>query len=248
MGTLRDSSPIMADPVALRREAGEWGYLFFRGLVAPAAVMRLRERVLPWCAKYGWLAPGYPPNDAVAQEGVEINAYGSQDAVGFLGDVLTMPEFTQLGDDPAILAVVGHLCRGPVQTRRGDVCRVFAPRSPETAAHQDRFYVRDAPDLWTVWLPLGECPRSLGGLAILRGSHHAGLMAHDGERGAPLTGGLDGDAGWATADYRCGDAVLFHGLTVHRGEPNRTANRLRLSVDYRYQPASDAGSAIEERS
>ena len=37
---------------------------------------------------------------------------------------------------------------------------------------------------------------------------------------------------------RAGDVLLFHSLCVHRGVPNTTPDRVRLSVDYRYQGIS----------
>ena len=33
-------------------------------------------------------------------------------------------------------------------------------------------------------------------------------------------------------------SLIFHSLTVHRSVPNTFKDRLRLSVDYRYQPVS----------
>ena len=33
--------------------------------------------------------------------------------------------------------------------------------------------------------------------------------------------------------------LFFNSLTVHKGLPNLSGNRLRLSVDFRYQRASD---------
>jgi hypothetical protein len=37
----------------------------------------------------------------------------------------------------------------------------------------------------------------------------------------------------------CGDILTFHSLTVHQGRDNQTEDRLRVSVDYRYQPISE---------
>lgn len=149
MLSFTDSSAIAPDAERLRRSAEESGYLFFRGLVAPAAVGALRDQVVPRCEKHGWLARG-----------------GAPDPVAFLAEVLSLPAFVALGDDPAILAVLSRIFQGPVATRCGDVCRVVSPESPESATppHQDQFYVRGAANLWTVWVPLGDCPRTLGGL------------------------------------------------------------------------------------
>jgi ectoine hydroxylase-related dioxygenase (phytanoyl-CoA dioxygenase family) len=43
---------------------------------------------------------------------------------------------------------------------------------------------------------------------------------------------------WACGDFRLGDALLFHSHTVHKALPNTDPERLRLSVDYRYQGVS----------
>ena len=43
---------------------------------------------------------------------------------------------------------------------------------------------------------------------------------------------------WHTTDYRAGDVLLFHSHLVHRALPNLTPDRMRLSVDYRYQARS----------
>ena len=53
-------------------------------------------------------------------------------------------------------------------------------------------------------------------------------------------GGIGAAVGleWAGGEFRCGDALLFQSLCVHRGTHNLTPDRVRLSVDYRYQPAS----------
>ena len=61
-----------------------------------------------------------------------------------------------------------------------------------------------------------------------------------------LTRGLGGMAmdidkvpgDWVTTDYRLGDALIFHSLTVHKALPNQSPDRFRLSVDYRFSPAS----------
>jgi hypothetical protein len=42
---------------------------------------------------------------------------------------------------------------------------------------------------------------------------------------------------WLTTDYRAGDVLIFSIFTVHASLDNRT-NRIRLSSDSRYQPAS----------
>jgi hypothetical protein len=55
--------------------------------------------------------------------------------------------------------------------------------------------------------------------------------------GGPVVGlEVPADAPWLSADLWPGDVLLFSALTVHCALPNRTADRLRVSVDYRYRP------------
>jgi ectoine hydroxylase-related dioxygenase (phytanoyl-CoA dioxygenase family) len=96
--------------------------------------------------------------------------------------------------------------------------------------------VRGSPALWTVWIPLGDCPLDLGGLAVAPGSHRHGLLPHAGEGTGQQGVDVAPEATWESADYRCGDVLAFHGLTLHRALENRTTHRLRLSADFRYEP------------
>ncbi len=48
---------------------------------------------------------------------------------------------------------------------------------------------------------------------------------------------------WLTSEYNMGDLLVFTMFTMHAGNDNQT-NRLRISTDTRYQPASDP---VDER-
>ena len=43
---------------------------------------------------------------------------------------------------------------------------------------------------------------------------------------------------WNRADYRLGDAVIFHPWVVHAGLPN-VSDQIRISVDFRYHRKGD---------
>ena len=38
-----------------------------------------------------------------------------------------------------------------------------------------------------------------------------------------------------SSPFATGDTLFFHSKTVHQGLPNHSGDRIRLSVDYRYQ-------------
>jgi ectoine hydroxylase-related dioxygenase (phytanoyl-CoA dioxygenase family) len=226
------------DTTAARRDADDYGYLFFRRLIGADQILALRRRVLENCRRAGWVSDDAACLEAFAQPGIRLGAYDER-WLSFQQRVLPLPEFVALGRHAAILGILENVFGGPVMSDRGNTCRVMSPRAPEftTPPHQDYYYVRGSTELWTVWLPLGDCPTEQGGLAVLPGSRALGLLPHAGD-GPGRQGAVIGDDGvWATGDYACGDVLMFHCLTVHRALDNLSADRLRISVDYRYQPA-----------
>jgi ectoine hydroxylase-related dioxygenase (phytanoyl-CoA dioxygenase family) len=225
------------DTTAVRRAADDCGYLFFRRLIGADQILMLRRRVLENCRRAGWVSDD-ACLEAIAPAGIRLGAYDER-WLSFQQRVLPLPEFVALGRHSAILGVLENVFRGPVVSDRGNTCRVMSPRAPEftTPPHQDYYYVKGSNELWTVWLPLGDCPTEQGGLAVLPGSRGLGVLPHAGE-GPGRQGVLIGDDSvWATSDYACGDVLMFHCLTVHRALDNLSPDRLRISVDYRYQPA-----------
>jgi hypothetical protein len=230
---------LLTDAKALRERASRTGYLFFRDLVEPAVVLQLRKKVLEICRKLGWLAEGLTLMEGVAHDGIRVGAHDEPIWPAFQCEVLVLAEFVQLGLRSEILRVLETLFQKPVLPHRGDTCRAFSPAAVDltTLPHQDHYYVRGPTDLWTVWISLGDCPIPLGGLAVLPGSHMQGLMFHAGERSGEQGVHVPKSATWLTADYFCGDVLMFNSLTVHRACPNTTCDRLRLSVDYRYEPS-----------
>ncbi len=99
----------------------------------------------------------------------------------------------------------------------------LVPRQPGNIVHKDYGVVQD---MFTSWVPLGDVPRTLGGLAIEPGSQKAVRVRY-----RPLYGL---EPGWLTTDYHAGDVLVFHCLTTHAALPNHE-NHLRLSAEYRWQ-------------
>jgi hypothetical protein len=209
--------------------ADENGYVFVRGLLDAEPVLALRRRVVAVCAGLGWL-----DGDGVAREGVRLGAYNHHWTT-LQGEMARTPELQALGSDPAVYDLMERILGGRVRGGVGAVCRVMSPTAGDltTPPHQDRNFIERENAFWTIWIPLGDCQRRLGGLAVLPRSHREGLREH----GDGHTVDVPEDAVWATADYACGDALAFHCLTVHRACPNLTRDRVRVSADFRYEPA-----------
>ena len=241
---LEDAAPLLGDAERLRELAARDGFLFVRRLVPEELVLALRGRVLRFAREIGWLDSDALAGEARALAGKRVGYYQDPDWVSLQVQVQSCAEMWALGDcvpiHRTLHAVAGrssYLCLSTANT-----CRVFSPHPDmATQPHQDAHYVRMMGDFWTVWLPLGDCPRELGPLAVLAGSHRGGLREHAGQ--GIVDGGVvvPDDTVWSTSDFCSGDAILFHPHTLHRSLPNRSGDRLRLSADFRYGFWEEAG-------
>jgi hypothetical protein len=144
------------------------------------------------------------------------------------------------GHWPEVLAVMEQVIGGEVLPHPQKIARLWFPQYIEhtTPMHQDFVHFQGSFATYTCWVPVGDCPIELGGLAVLERSHEIGkVREHHFSLGA---GGLAVDEGelegtWLSTDYAVGDALIFPSLTVHQALPNYTENRLRISLDNRYQ-------------
>jgi hypothetical protein len=227
------------------------GFLFFKGLLPRAAILNVRRQILEVCEGYGWveggdrLMDGIPTPaayDMVSECGVGVTKAAYQ-------DIYKLEDFHRLAHHPSILSLMEALCDEPVFTHPRHIARMMfpVPANAPTPPHQDHIFIQGTKTAYTCWLPAGDFPTTLGGLSVFRGSHKLGLLP---VRAALGAGGrsviLDGiEQTWALGDFEAGDALVFHSLTVHKAVPNQFPDRLRLSVDYRYQPLS---MPIEEKS
>ncbi len=240
-----DAAPHRGNPEQLRELAERDGFLFVRGLVPEDLVKALRSRVLNYASHIGWLDPHAPVEDARAAPAKRVGYYQDPDWVNLQIHVQTNSEVWAVGDCVAIHRVL-HAVEGRssyLNLSTANSCRVFSPHPDmATQPHQDAHYVRMIGEFWTVWIPLGDCPRELGPLALLAGSHRGGLREHLGQ--GIVDGGVAvaAEAMWSTTDFRCGDAILFRPHTLHCSLPNQSGDRLRLSADFRYGFWDEASS------
>ena len=230
-----DTTLLLNDPEALRQRARQDGCLFFEGLLPQSDVLDVRRQVLDVCARHGWLA-----QDNDLMEGIvhaERTVIESSDPrwKSFYCDVLKLRAFHALALHRAIIDALSVLFGEAVLPHSRNICRAMFPQTQtqmhSTPPHQDYFYIGGSDETWTAWIPLGDCPTELGSLAVARGMHEA-----QGAGGRAVDVGEE--TGWFGGDFQCGDVLFVHSLAVHQGRDNETKDRLRLSVDYRYQPQS----------
>ena len=227
---LRDSSKILGDWVALRERIAEDGYVFVRGLLDPEPVRAVGRRGLAALQAAGWTEPGGDPVSAAPA--APVRAVRMRDAFGQPGyrDIVRDPTFNRLPFTEPVASLMAQIMGPdgfcyPLKVPRVVYPTTFAPHQPGNYMHKDYNAVQD---MFTCWVPLGEIPSSLGGLAIAPGSQHSARI-----RPRPLD---TLPAGWVTTDYQPGDVLVFHCLTTHAALPNHEA-RMRFSAEYRWQLA-----------
>ena len=254
---LVDSTALLSDPQALRARADEDGYLFFRGLLPTEPVLELRRRILDVLAARGWLKESADPLAAIAD--VERCAADSPTDSAFFGigigsaaydDVQRLREFHELPHHPALINLYRTLFNGrDVLPHPRNIARVNVPGLTTvgtTPPHQDYVHVQGTTNTWTAWVPLGDCPRELGALSVLKGSHKEGVLPSKSRLGVVLEASVcESHYAWAETDFRCGDVLTFDSRTVHRALPHQATDEIRLSCDYRFQPVDEP---VEERS
>jgi hypothetical protein len=231
-----DSAALIDRPAELRARAAGDGYLLLRGLLPPAAVLAVRRDVLALAAAAGWCDEA-----GLARPGVRF-VVGQPEFDALYDRVQRLEGFHRLALHPRLLGLYRALFGEPVLAHPRNIARIMFPENNAyaTPAHQDVIYIHGTPETWTAWIPLGDCPRELGGIAVLVGSHRSGVYPTRPALGAGGRGidvaGLPFPA--AAADMDAGDVLTFHSHAIHMALPNSTRTRMRLSVDYRYQPAA----------
>lgn len=264
-GELRDSSAVANDAAALRERMAEDGYVFLRGYLERQDVEAARRDVLERLAAEGALRDDRDLMDGVLRENTAVRL--RQDRTQ-----RSEPLRRLLKDGPMI-ALFERFLDGEVRPFDFIWMRSVVP-GKGTAPHGDSVFMnRGTLNLYTAWTPLGDIDTTLGGLIVLERSHHLDeIVSTYGQRDVdtycegdpnaeayrttgkwPWNGQISDDPvalreqfglRWLTADFRMGDVLIFTMDTLHASLDNRTADRIRLSSDTRYQLAADP---VDER-
>jgi hypothetical protein len=242
---LVDSSAYRADASGLRRRLAEHGYVFVRGLLPAEDVLAAYAGVTAPLRAGGWV----DDHDRPVLPTAPVNF---REALGdpVFRRALVSRDFNRLPYLGPLRALIAEILGHPSFPYPAKVLRTVYPERPP-AVTRGRYIHHDygaagVQDMLTTWLPLMDIPVQTGGLAVQPGSH----------LGPPQRPRLlePWQRGWATADYRPGDVLIFHCLTAHAALPNHS-QALRVSGDFRWQRAGQpapeqmvlgpAGSQVE---
>ena len=104
--------------------------------------------------------------------------------------------------------------------------------------HQDWPSTRGSLNGVTIWTPLISLSNSLGPLEILKYSHLEGLLNHDSDGLVPV---IDSEilSKFVSKKMKIGDVLIFNYFTVHRSGTNLHDNKIRWSLHFRYDDATE---------
>lgn len=242
----RVSNDALDDAAEMQRRIAAEGYLFFRQLQNPDKLLSLRKEMLTVMQEGGWIAPGTDPVDGIAVLDARCTE-GDPEYTDVYHEVYKLQSFHQSGHWPEVTETIEKIAGRPIIPQPQKVARLWFPQYTDhtTPIHQDFVHFQGSFDNLTCWTPVGNCPRELGGLAVLKDSHKVGeVLEHHFSLGAGSLQVNPGDheeldQSWLSTDYEVGDTLIFPALTVHMALPNVTEDKLRVSLDNRYQAKDD---------
>lgn len=250
VGEYRDSSGLLGRPAELRRRLAEDGYLLLRGALDPDVIAAARREVFARLAEVGEIRE--PTVDGIATgESRRREIY--PDLGIFWKSVCEGPCLRAVTHGPRLREIQSLLFDETAVPLDYIALRAAAP-GRSTGLHLDGpYFTRHHSRIHTNWIPLGEVPTSEGPLVVVEGSTGFRDLIEefsdldfnkDPNRRADIvedfsTFARARGARLLTTDFHPGDLLIFGMTTLHGTLDNVSAvNRVRLSVDVRYQPES----------
>ena len=250
LSELGDSRPLLSAPEQLRAVLDTDGYIYLRNVLPLTDVLAAREEIAQRLIEVKEIKP--PALDAIATGTSE-----RQRRVGNLGafwrSVSEGPALRQVTHNPILSQIAGALFNTSACGQDFIFLRAV-PKNRFNGPHCDSpFFTRKTEQVLTFWIPLGDIPASDGPLYIIENSHQCDHLNHaikgfdvanDQSRRAtssddPITLATRQGVRLLTRDFATGDVLVFGMYTWHGSFANcSTINRVRLSVDVRYQPQS----------
>ena len=235
----KESTHLLNEPKKLRETAEKEGYLFFKGLLPAKAISELRKDVLEICKRHKFLKEDSTLMEGIAASGfVIVESSVNPDYLSYYREIQQLHSFHALAHHPNLLKALNVLFDGETLVHPLKILRTIFPQAQKhtTPPHQDYFHVRGTENTWTSWIPIGDCDKELGGLTLVPGSQNWGLLPEHPAEGAGLIGiNVPIDSEWVTEPFEAGDVLMFHSHTVHQGVDNNSVDKMRLSMDCRFQ-------------
>lgn len=256
LGELHDSSALAWNGPAMRARLVSDGYLFLRAALDAAQVLAARAEILGRLLAVGEIRE--PAIDAIAT-GTSRREELVEDLGAFWKSICEGPALRRVTHAGPMVELMERILDGPVRPFDFLWLRAMPP-GRASAFHYDHVYMNRGSDrLLTVWTPLGDVPIEEGPILLMEGSHRwddiiAQYRGFDVDKDKsrpghvtmePVTFAQQRRCRLLSAHFRAGDVLIMTMFVLHGSLDNASpVNRVRLSCDTRYQPASDP---IDER-
>ena len=227
------------------------GYLYLKGFLPSDDVTGFREYYFSTMSAAGLGSTEHSPRDGI--DGGGSLDLGTMRSLLF-NTIVPSSTYGAITGHPMIVSWFRWFLGDDVHLHKRKIIRHVRPGESgigtATQAHYDLVYLREGTDrVLSMWIPLGDCPVSMGGLTYLEGSHIRVLRDEASGQlrrpAASITADLPGladqyDSRWLVADYEAGDVMVHSAHIIHAGTDNVDENsRIRLSTDIRYQRLSE---------
>jgi len=245
---LSDSSSRLGDAAELRRRLAQDGYLFVRGALDAEAVRAARAEVLTRLEAVDEIEPGSDGCFTGRSRRDELEG----DRGRFWKSVSDGPRVRRITNGAMLGQIVESVAGEPVRAMDYLFLRVGV-QGRATGLHFDYpFFTRGHDQVWTAWIPLGDCPVERGPVVVVENSHRFGdltgtLAGFDVVRNPERKADLGADAisfarargtRLLSANFSAGDLCLFGMYLAHGSlDHHDPTGRVRVSCDIRWQPA-----------
>jgi ectoine hydroxylase-related dioxygenase (phytanoyl-CoA dioxygenase family) len=239
-----EANALLGNPVALRERLQSDGYLLLRNIIPVELLIELKDQMTRVLAELGWIAGGL---DRMLAKAISRPRREGQPKFFQAHDrIMKFEALHSLAHDSRLMDIMKQVLGDTAFPHPLCITRLVFPDAPElsTPPHQDFPNNQGTPKLTAAWIPLADCSIEDGSLAVLEGSNKFGVLPLKfhlgaGNRRAVLPEELT-VCRWVGADFKAGDILLFPSLTVHKAMENHNTDRMRLSVDFRYQLEGEA--------
>jgi len=211
------------------------GFVVIRQLLPPDELEELRANLDRYIRD---VVPGLPDADAFYEDRARPETLKQLQRMGH------DPYFAAYGRNPRWANVAEALVGEPAMAEQPEWFNKPPGTNHVTPPHQDNYYFCLTPaSVVTIWLALDDVDAENGCLRYVAGSHQDGFRPHARSSILGFSQGItdygaDDSAREVAILLRPGDAVVHHGMTIHRADANRSATRSRRSFAIVYKGAS----------
>lgn len=241
MDRMVSSTNLLDDGAALRERVSRAGYVYLAGAMDLSVIDQVRDAMVDILTEHDLATLN--DEGQVVFTGTDDESLGIRSPNWLVQEYIDRRLAQMLMDCDAHRAIFEAVAGEEIMYLPITEFRSRPPGAEPLTWHQDGFY-NSGLDLFTAWIPLCDIPHELGGLAVADG---AGRDSYLHEQFPPPKHLIPEDAIDASiqrrGDYRPGDVVVFDRHLPHTGLPNLTKDRLRMSIDIRFQGVS-AGQRV----